>query len=266
MEENKVDFRCIGDRNFIEGYSCYKGIHSYQDIKEKRNPNPSDPRINLGICPECRLKVADTWFEDIVMDKLHDTSFDSFIQERNPKAYKFAKSVKIETGVSVLLWSELWGNGKTHLALAILKEYLRQYMANYNIMGSEFNAKRVNPASMTSETELINKIRASFKDDDDGESESSIIEYYTNVKVLLLDDVGKVTFSKNDFLNRIYFMIIDRMYNKKKSLIITSNKTPVNIGEHIGGACWSRLNEMCGTNQHEVKGSDYRNELIKEKK
>ena len=266
MSENKVDFRCIGEHLFRGGFASSQGIHSYQDTIDRVNPRPPNPKVNLGLCNECRLLVADNWFKEIVSDKLYGTSFSSFIQSKNPKSYKFAKSIKMDKGVSVLLWSEQWGNGKTHLAISILREYLNQYMLNFDLIGREFGGKRHNPASMTSEAELIDKIRASFKDDDEGENESEIIETYTKADVLLLDDVGKVTFAKNDFLNRIYFMVIDRMYNKKKGLIITSNKSPMNIDKHIGGACWSRLNEMCGTNQHEVSGNDYRIENIKEKK
>jgi DNA replication protein DnaC len=266
MAENKIEFSCIGEKNFRRGYASSKGIHSYQDTPERANPRPPNPKVNLGLCDECRLIVADNWFKEIVSDKLWGASFSSFIQDKNPKAYKFAKSIKMDKGVSVLLWSEQWGNGKTHLAISILREYLNQYMLKYNLIDKEFIPKRRNPANMTSEAELIDKIRASFKVDDEGESESEIIDKYTEADVLLLDDVGKVTFSKNDFLNRIYFMVIDRMYNKKKGLIITSNKSPMDIGEHIGGACWSRLNEMCGMNRHEVGGNDYRIENIKEKK
>lgn len=256
---NKVEFRCIGDDNFIKGYSCFKGIHSYQDTIDKVNPRPEDPRTNLGLCRDCRLKVAGTWFKRIVSEKQWDKSFDTFIQERNPKIYKTTKAFKPVNGNSIMLWGNTFGTGKTHLSIAILREYLCQYMLNYNMIGHEFDNKHRVPANMTSETELIDKIRASFNDDD-GESESEIVARHTDVDVLLIDDVGKVKFAKDDFLNRIYFMIIDRMYNKKKSLIITCNESPTNICSHIGQACMSRLNEMCGNNIFEVTGKDYRME------
>lgn len=257
---NKVEFRCVGEYNFINGFACHKGIHSYQDAIDKVNPRSPVPGTNLGLCEECRLKVADTWFKGMSSEQQWDKSFSTFIQERNPKIYKIAKSFKVENGKSIMLWGETFGTGKTHLSISILREYLCQYMLNYNMIGHEFDNKHKIPANMTSETELIDKIRASFNDDD-GESESEIVARHTDVDVLLIDDVGKVKFAKDDFLNRIYFMIIDRMYNKKKSLIITCNESPTNICGHIGQACMSRLNEMCGSNIFEVIGKDFRKEI-----
>jgi DNA replication protein DnaC len=255
---DKVEFRCIGANSFVKGISNSKGDHSYEDIKERANPHPYDIKINHGLCDDCRIKVAEMWFNSIVPERLQDLSFESFIKEKNPKAYKVAHSFKPENGNSILFWSDGYGTGKTHLSVSIVREYLKQYVLDYNLWGKEFSPHPI-PTNFITEVELVNKIRASF--DDDGEdSESMIIQRYTNVKLLLLDDVGKTTFAKDDFINRIYFLIIDRLYNKKTSLIVTCNGGLVKIGRQVGEACISRLYEMCGNNIFEVSGKDYRME------
>jgi DNA replication protein DnaC len=258
MSDSKVEFVCIGAKAFVGGYSNKNGVHTYQDAIENLNPHPYDPNINHGLCKDCRVEVSEIWFKSIVTDRLQGLSFDTFLKEHNTKAYKAARSFKIENGNSILFWSESWGTGKTHLSVSIVREYLKQYMLNYNLWGQEFTKHKC-PANIITEAELVNKIRASF-DDENSESESEIVHRYTDVKLLLLDDVGKTTFAKDDFINRIYFLIIDRLYNKKISLIVTCNGGLVSIGRQIGQACISRLYEMCGDNRIEVPGKDFRRE------
>lgn len=255
---NNIEFVCIGAKAFVGGYSNKNGVHTYLDTVEKRNPHPYDPKTNHGLCNDCRIEVSEMWFNSITTDRLKEYSFDSFIEDKNPRAYKFATSFKPGNGNSVLFWSNSWGNGKTHLSVSIVKEYLKQYMLDYNLWGKEFSQHK-NPANIVTEVELVNKIRASF-DNEDGDSESEIIQKYTDVKLLVLDDVGKTTFSKDDFINRIYFLIIDRLYNKKTSLIVTCNGGLVKIAKQVGEACISRLYEMCGKDIYEVTGKDYRME------
>jgi len=256
MSENNIEFVCIGAKAFVGGYSNKNGIHSYLGDIEKRNPRPYDPKYNHGLCDECRVEVANIWLKSICEERLQSLSFDNFIKEKSLKAYESAISFDPTDGKSIMFWSKSPGTGKTHLSIAVVKQYLVNYMLAYNLWGKEFSSHR-NPANIITETELIDQIRASFGEDE-GESESEIVSRHTNVSLLLLDDVGKVTFAKDDFLNRIYFMVIDRMYNKKKSLIITCNSPLMELSRHIGQSCVSRLYEMCGSNIFEVSGKDYR--------
>jgi DNA replication protein DnaC len=265
---NKVGFVCIGAKAFIKGVSNKNGDHTYLDTIDRLNPMPYDSKVNHGLCDDCRIKASEMWFNSITNNKFQDTSFDTFIKDKNPKPYKSAREYKVENGSSILFWSDTWGNGKTHLSVSILREYLKQYMLNFDIRRKEFSAIRKIPANMISEAELINKIRASFDDDEErkNESENSIINRYTDVDLLLLDDIGKTTFAKDDFLNRVYYLIIDRLYTKKISLIATCNGSMTKIGRQVGEAALSRLYEMCGNNRIEVIGQDFRRENNKEKK
>ena len=263
---NNVEFVCIGTKAFVGGYSNKDGVHNYEDTIERRNPNPYEPRVNHGLCDTCRIEVADVWFNSITNNIFQKTSFDTFIKDRQPKAYKMATEYSVKDGNSIMFWSDTWGNGKTHLAVSILREYLHQYMLKFDLWGREFRGEKKNPANMISEAELINMIRASFDDNENYDSESDIVNKYTNVKLLLLDDIGKTTFSKDDFLNRIYYLIIDRLYTKRISLVSTCNGGMVKIGRQVGQAALSRLYEMCGDNRIEITGSDFRRENIKEKK
>jgi DNA replication protein DnaC len=264
MSEDKIEFVCIGAKAFVGGYSNKDGVHTYQDTIERHNPTPYDYKLNHGLCNDCRIKAADMWLSSLCGERLHSLSFDNFIKEKNLKAYKHALKFNTTNGQSILFWSKNPGTGKTHLAIAVVREYLHNFMLNYKLWGNEFSPHR-NPVNIITETELIDQIRASFSDDSD-DTESDVVNRHTNVKLLLLDDVGKVTFSKDDFLNRIYFMIIDRLYNKKISLVITCNSPLMELSRHIGQTCVSRIHEMCGDNIVEFTGSDYRTENNKEKK
>jgi DNA replication protein DnaC len=256
MLEDKVEFVCIGTKAFVEGYSNKNGVHTYLDTVERRNPRPYDCKVNHGLCNDCRVEAANVWLKSICGEKLHSLSFNNFIKEKNIKAYDNAVKFKPIDGKSIMFWSKSPGTGKTHLSIAIVAQYFKNYMLEYKLWGLEFSPHKI-PANIITETELIDQIRASFNDNE-GEGESEIVKRHTNVSLLLLDDVGKVTFSKDDFLNRIYFMIIDRMYTRKKSLIITCNHPLMELSRHMGQSCVSRLYEMCGNNIFEVKGNDFR--------
>lgn len=253
-QDGKIEFRCIGVKAFIGGYSNIKGDHLYFDTINKRNPL-SD--LTLGLCPECRKKVANKWFESIVPPRMKDLSFETFDSSACPKVYKAAKAFD-PTSSSLIFFSNSYGTGKTHLAVSIIREYLQGYMADYDLIGREFCHHKI-PVSVVTESEIIDKIKSSY-DNDSEENESDIIHKHTGTQLLLLDDVGKVTFAKDDFLHRIYFLMIDRLYNNQKNVILTCNGGLASLSKHIGEACVSRLYEMCGKNIYEVAGKDYRRE------
>lgn len=257
-KDSQIEYSCIGYEAFLKGIA-YSKQHTFMDTLDKVEPKSQySQEDNFELCQECRQKVSEQWFNSITTPRQKGFSFDNFDKSTNPKAYKVAQAYvdNIKDGNSLIFWSNSFGTGKTHLAVSMAKEYLNRYMGNINIYSSR-NSVSKNPVNITSEPEIIDKIRATF-DNGQEDSESTIVHRYTNTKLLILDDVGKVTFAKGDFLQRIYFLIIDRIYNNKTSLVLTCNGGIHKLASHIGEACVSRLYEMCGDNIFEVTGKDYR--------
>ncbi|MFH0924669.1 MAG: ATP-binding protein [bacterium] len=157
------------------------------------------------------------------------------------------------------------GVGKTHLAIGIILELIK---------------KKGAPCLFYDFRDLLKEIQASY-DPQSQISELSVLEPVINIEVLVLDELGasKVTAWMRDILT----YIINKRYNDKKMIIITSNwmdqvekqgelqeeqggrkqigKSEGKQGEdsledRIGVRLRSRLYEMC--NSVEIVGVDYR--------
>ncbi len=152
------------------------------------------------------------------------------------------------------------GVGKTHLAVAIIRELIQR--------------KRV-PCVFYDFRDLIRDIQSTFTPDS-GQSESDILEPVFESKVLVLDELGAKRSSS--WVEETVFYIINHRYNYKKLTIFTSNfldtadeedprqpswkKSAVNktgdepLIDRIGYRLRSRIYEMCKV--VEMGGEDYR--------
>lgn len=108
------------------------------------------------------------------------------------------------------------GTGKTHLAVAAVREYLLQLRSAY----------------FTSSSNLLATIRASFNSEERGRTDR-IIRYYSTVNLLALDDVGVE--KPTEWVRPTLYNIIDNRYTQKKATIITSNLTVEAVSERMGG-------------------------------
>lgn len=153
------------------------------------------------------------------------------------------------------------GVGKTHLAVAALKELIRRGHAglfcDYRELLKEIQAS-YNPASETTEMRILDPIRT--------------------VEILVLDDLGAS--KPSDWVRDIVGIVLNARYNENRTTIITTNylDNPVSEGEaarlpggklvppkredsleeRIGARMRSRLYEMCRT--VEIYAPDFRRE------
>jgi DNA replication protein DnaC len=153
------------------------------------------------------------------------------------------------------------GVGKTHLAVAALKELIRRGHAglfcDYRELLKEIQAS-YNPASESTEMRILEPIR--------------------NVEILVLDDLGAS--KPSDWVRDIVGIVLNARYNENRTTVITTNyvDNPVSEGETTKGpdGKWirahreekleeristrmrSRLYEMCRT--VEVIAPDFRRE------
>ena len=153
------------------------------------------------------------------------------------------------------------GVGKTHLAVAALKELIR----------------RGHSGLFCDYRELLKEIQASYNPASES-TEMSILEPIRNVEILVLDDVGAS--KPSDWVRDIVGIVLNARYNENRTTVITTNyvDNPVSEGEpsrlpggrmipasredtleqRIGSRMRSRLYEMCRT--VEVIAPDFRRE------
>jgi DNA replication protein DnaC len=139
------------------------------------------------------------------------------------------------------------GVGKTHLAVAILRELIERYQVHG--LFYQFGAllrqiqDSYNPVSQTSELKVLQPV--------------------FDAEVLVLDELGAS--KPTDWVRDTMMQIINTRYNDKRLTIFTTNyldtrKNEKDIGEiledRIGTALRSRLYEMCKTVV--IDGEDYR--------
>src|SRR5258705_8606120 len=153
------------------------------------------------------------------------------------------------------------GVGKTHLAVAALKELIHRGHAGL----------------FCDYRELLKEIQASYNPASES-TEMSILEPIRTVEVLVLDDLGAS--KPSDWVRDIVGIVLNARYNENRTTIITTNylDNPAAEGEaarlpngkliaptredaleqRIGSRMRSRLYEMCRT--VEVSAPDFRRE------
>ena len=228
---------CIGYQNLTARYRPISD-HTFE----------SDIDGQDGLCPDCQQKLRESWLNGLLEPRHQPMSFDSFDAEKNKAVHAKALKYAETNSGSLVLWGKRYGCGKTHLAIAVARHTVENWPM------SAFSYPLKSPVKFTTETELLDKIRASFNGN--AETEHKILEDLSGAKLLVYDDVGKVTPQNYDFLRRISFLLVDRIYRRCGRLVLTTNLGMAELALHMGESCVSRLHEMGEI--VEVKGTDYR--------
>ena len=121
----------------------------------------------------------------------------------------------LKTGLTenVLIQSENTGNGKTHLAVSVLKAYA---------------CTDINEHKFVNFSNLMMEIRHTFNSDK--KNENDVIAEYCKYKLLVIDDVGAEKAS--DYSTQVLYIILNNRYEAIKPTIITTNNSGEEI-EHI---------------------------------
>lgn len=223
-----------------------------------------------------RQKLAHEWWETSgIPSRYRAASFQGFKRELQPEAYDVAWRYLME-GISFIDEDEAWpngkarltsehrapslflasagnGTGKTHLAAAIGRGFMRIVLDTW-----EYESRRC-PILFTTIPRMLLRIRASYQDNAQ-ESEQDIIDDLSTVPLLILDDVGKE--KPSDHTRQTYFLLIDSRYGAELPMLVTSNFTlPKHLKELnniLGEASMSRLKEMTEGWRVTMNGEDYR--------
>jgi len=131
-----------------------------------------------------------------------------------------------EGGQSVIL-SGNTGCGKTHLAVAMMSEFLK---------GKSISALFVTLP------ELLLEIRSSFSERSTT-TEKSLVERFSSKQFLVLDDLGAE--KPSEFTVATLYLILDRRIRQERQTIITTNLMNMDaITEYAGARIASRISEM----------------------
>lgn len=161
-----------------------------------------------------------------------NASFDDFISESPEQskakstAEKYAKHV-IDGGAGCLVMVGSVGAGKTLLATAIADAFINS--------GKKCCIVRV--------SEMLRDFKDSWRKDSE-KSESQVMGYYSNVGLLIIDEIG-IQFGSDTEKNYI-FEVIDNRYQDMKPTVFISNLDVEGVKESIGARVYDRLREDGG--------------------
>ena len=176
-------------------------------------------------------------------ERFKGRTFASFDPKRDKDAFdkcsKYANDSKLmERKRNGLILAGGYGSGKTHLAAAV----------------SNALVTRGIPILFGTSISHFDSIRQEFNEDD----KKGHLSKMKVTPVLVIDDLGKE--KKSEWTKQILFDVVNHRYEHMLPLIITTNLVDngnfAALANHVEGAVWSRLCEMC--NIVETSGSDYR--------
>lgn len=187
-------------------------------------------------------------------------TFDNFEVALQKAAYKvaieYANGLTLEKPVgyrSLILYSQEYGVGKTHLVTAIANRVIDNWGGNPDCSFC--------PIRFESGPGLIRRIRATYNIGINAyhETEERIYNQLRGVRLLILDDVGKERPSEHTC--EVYFYIIDERYKAGLPVVMTSN-LPLE-GERslcglMGPSTVDRLIGMTRGRIIELKGKSFR--------
>jgi len=145
--------------------------------------------------------------------------------------------------------------GKTHLLAAIMRNKI--ISTECRIIEDETFTVYENPQIeeypyFISIPDLLLRIRASFKDDSTTEEE--IIDRFSSVGILMLDDIGSE--KPTEWVLQTLYLIIDHRYREMKETYITSNLSLDELSNRLSDRIASRIAGMCKIMK--LKGKDKR--------
>jgi DNA replication protein DnaC len=206
-----------------------------------------------------RVVRCDCWRESVGRQRLADasiprryqhctidnfTAYNESLKRAASQARRIAESHDLAGGRG-LFFEGLPGVGKTHLAVAVLK----QVMERLGVRGLFYDTR-----------DLLRVIRSTY-DPSIRTTEIEVLRPVMRADLLVLDDIGAEKTS--EWVEETMNLIVNTRYNERRLTIFTSNfldvpddADPTSLVFRIGHRMRSRLHEMCEFVQ--MDGADYR--------
>ena len=220
------------------------------ECAEKRKEAERQEAIRQAII-QIRKERIDRYFQQSRLgERFRESTFDNWQEIPGAaKAFKAAREFvarwpEMRVRGEGLLFYGIPGNGKSHLAAAIVNELIPQEVA----------------AVFQDTPELLARFRSTYQPGAE-ESEQALLDVLADADLLVLDDVGAEKWS--EWVEMQLFRVINARYRHKRPLIVTSNLGMDKLSGAIGPRSLSRLIEMCRL--IEVTAPDYRVKIAEQR-
>jgi len=164
-----------------------------------------------------------------------DNYLERELERLSPRIQKDLKCIttpKINKVESTYLWGRI-GSGKTIQAVCMMLYSLKDNFVNRHPIQAIFIPV----------PELLLEFKASYSAKD-GISEEELVEKYSKIPLLVLDDFGVER--TTDWSFQLLYIIINRRYENMKMTIFTSNFSLNELAEKLGDdRIPSRIQQMC---------------------
>ena len=224
--------------------TCHECKYNGQDFTYRRYDNPF-----LSCIPLCakyktqqeQKRIAKLMGVGGVGERFRSRSFATFQETPATKAAvtackRFCDEVKNNPKAHGLMLMGGYGTGKTHLAVAILRE----------------TAEAGIPGMFVVVPDLLGKMRASF-DRKDGKADE-LVTTAKNARLLVLDDLGAE--NPRPWVVELVYVLINHRYEHMLPTVITTNYSGKELEAVFGRRIMSRLAEM--TTPVNIRAEDYR--------
>ena len=206
---------------------------------------------------EIPFKYRDKGFDDFNIARLMNKDADLIIAELE----KYAKNyINNRRTPNWLVLQGPCGSGKTHLAIAILKESLSQDITYQMKKSPNKHDKKFVAQSkdfiFAPSSELFQDLKDSYDCDDINERD--VLKKYKNCSMLVIDDLGTVQTSKW-YKDKLY-QILNYRSGEMLPTIITTNLSSEELLEQIGQRIFDRIIESAdnGKNLWKLIAYSYR--------
>lgn len=180
-------------------------------------------------------------YRDVSLEQLEGDSLAAFPEPiRVVRRFISRIAENLDEGRGIWIEGDI-GTGKTALAMTVSKATLA--------------ADRT--VAIYSMPRLLSLIRESIQRE---EGVVGFLDRLSCVDLLHIDDLGAE--NRTDWALEQLYSIVNARYEDRRSILITTNLDPKQLGEQIGERTVSRLVEMCGDDLHlPLFGADRRKEL-----
>ena len=256
--ENKVIEICSICKKPIKGIYTLFGVTrevqiTCDCIQEKQNKELQEQQAVVKHEEIQNLKSM-----SLIGKRYQNVSFKSTVTGRNPSfdtAYerckKYCKNYKqcLANGYSIYIYGDI-GTGKTHLTACIANELLAKCI----------------PVLFTNLFEISKKVKSTFARNT-SLTEQKLIQEFSEIEVLIIDDFGTENFIKssneNTWLQSLLFDLINSRYNSQKATIFSSNYSFNDLINHRGVSqkTVDRIFDMTNGAIMRITGKEFRGQL-----
>lgn len=176
-----------------------------------------------------------------------NVTFDNSDSKIHPAAFHACKNYAMQftmSSPSLIIYSDVFGSGKTHLAACITNYLLHECHISIRFIKAR---------------DIMLELRQTFNHR--GVNEGEVLNHLLGFNLLVIDDLG--IDNPTDWLVSTFWTIFDKRLETGLPVVVTTNYSPEGVlGDRIGHGALSRLCGLCGDNIVKFNGKDLRRSKI----